>query len=128
MQRTQAPLVRLSIWVALATTVLALPAGVFTGRTSGDGRFGEQHNEEVARDFGGGVTQRSDGTLSGHIQTVVDPNGLRKPDEAPRPTLGEAVAHEFGHALGFEWTTACVCGPIMPYIAAKPSIALPSAV
>ena len=57
--------------------------------------------KSVARDFGGGITQRSDGTLSGHIQTVVDPNGLRKPDEAPRPTLGEAVAHEFGHALGF---------------------------
>jgi len=57
--------------------------------------------KNVAKDFGGGITQRSDGTLSGHIQIVVDPNGLRKPDEAPRPTLGEAVAHEFGHALGF---------------------------
>jgi len=57
--------------------------------------------KDVARDFGGGITQRSDGTLSGQIQTVVNPNGLRKPDEAPRPTLGEAVAHELGHALGF---------------------------
>jgi len=57
--------------------------------------------KDVARDFGGGITQRSDGTLSGQIQTVVNPNGLRKPDEAPRPTLGEAVANELGHALGF---------------------------
>ena len=57
--------------------------------------------KDVSREFGGGITQRSDGTLSGHIQTVVNPNALRKPGEAPRPTLGEAVAHEFGHALGF---------------------------
>lgn len=57
--------------------------------------------KNVANDFGGGITQRSDGSLSGHIQIVVDPNGLRTPDEAPRPSLGEAVAHEFGLALGF---------------------------
>ena len=58
--------------------------------------------KDVARDFGGAVTQRSDGTLSGHIQTVVDPNGIRGLNEAPTPTLGEAVAHELiGHALGF---------------------------
>jgi RHS repeat-associated protein len=58
---------------------------------------------DVGARFGGAVTLRSDATLSGHIQTVVDPKDIRsRLGEAPTPTLGETVAHELiGHALGF---------------------------
>ncbi len=58
---------------------------------------------DVGGRYGGAVTLRSDATLSGHIQTVVDPSDIRgRLGEAPTPTLGETVAHELiGHALGF---------------------------
>jgi hypothetical protein len=58
---------------------------------------------DVGATYGGAVTHRSDATLSGFIQTVVDPTDIRgRLAEAPTPTLGETVAHELmGHALGF---------------------------
>lgn len=58
---------------------------------------------DVGAAYGGAVTHCSDATVSGFIQTVVDPTGIRgRLDEAPAPTLGETVAHELiGHALGF---------------------------
>ena len=61
------------------------------------------NNSDVGVRFGGGVTHRSDATLSGNIQVIIDPNDIRHVHtEAPRPTLGEAVAHELlGHAVGF---------------------------
>jgi RHS repeat-associated protein len=59
--------------------------------------------QDVGGAFGGAVTLRADATLSGRIQTVVDPTDIRgRLSEAPTPTLGETVAHELiGHALGF---------------------------
>jgi RHS repeat-associated protein len=59
--------------------------------------------KDVGYAYGGGVTLRSNASLSGHAQVVVDPNDIRdRIREAPKPTLGEAVAHELlGHGLAF---------------------------
>lgn len=58
--------------------------------------------QSVGAVYGGAVTNRADATLSGHIETVVDPSGIRDRSNAPTPTLGEAVAHDLlGHALGW---------------------------
>jgi len=60
-------------------------------------------SQDVGALYGGAVTHRPDATLSGFIQTIVDPTDIRgRLQEAPTPTLGETVAHELiGHALGF---------------------------
>ena len=61
--------------------------------------WGQSFN--VSRWYGGAVTVDTDYTPSGNITVVVDPDGLNdaqaKDEEIPKTTLGEAVAHEFGH-------------------------------
>jgi RHS repeat-associated protein len=60
------------------------------------------NTKDVGAAFGGAVTIKPTSTITGLIQTVIDPNDLRSGrTNVPTPTLGEAVAHDLlGHALG----------------------------